>query len=215
MTVLGATLPVAEVFASALRGHPCLLLDAEGASALLPTHVWLRDADPHDEALLELCSGPTVDIGCGPGRMAEALARRGLPVLGIDLVPEAVRLSLGRGVATLVRDVFGPVPGEGRWETALLADENIGIGGDPVALLARVRDLLAPTGRVVVELARPGTGIRTRHVSLETQGGRSEPFPWTEVGLDAIGAVASAAGLRPVAEHQWGDRFCAVLEVAR
>jgi SAM-dependent methyltransferase len=215
MTLLGTTLPVAEVFASALRGHPCLLLDAEGASALLPTHVWLRDADPHDEVLAGLCSGPTLDIGCGPGRMAEALARRGLPVLGIDLVPEAVRLSLDRGVATLVRDVFGPVPGEGRWETALLADENIGIGGDPVALLARVRELLARTGRVVVELAPPGTGIRTRHVSLETRLGRSDPFPWTEVGLDAIAAVASAAGLRLVSEHRWADRYCAVLEVAR
>ena len=215
MTVLGATLPVAEVFASALRGHPCLLLDAEGASALLPTHVWLRDADPHDEALLELCSGPTVDIGCGPGRMAEALARRGLPVLGIDLVPEAVRLSIDRGVATLVRDVFGPVPGEGRWETALLADENIGIGGDPVALLARARELIAPTGRVVVELAGPGTGVRTRHVSLETHVGRSDPFPWTEVGLDAIAAVAAAAGLRVRSEHRGDARYCAVLVVPR
>jgi SAM-dependent methyltransferase len=216
MTVLDTTsLPVAEVFASALRGHPCLLVDAEGASALLPTDVWLRDADRHDEALVELCRGPTVDIGCGPGRMAEALARRGQPVLGIDLVPEAVRLSLDRGVATLLRDVFDPVPGEGRWETALLADENIGIGGDPVALLARVRELLAPTGRVVVELARPGTGIRTRHARLETRVGRSHPFPWTEVGLDAIAAVASAAGLRVWSEHRWDDRFCAVLGVAR
>lgn len=214
MTILGTTLPVAEVFASALRGHPCLLVDAGGASALLPTHVWMRDADPYDEALVELCHGPTVDIGCGPGRMAEALARRGLPVLGIDLVPEAVRLSLDRGVATLVRDVFAPVPGEGRWETALLADENIGIGGDPVALLARSRELIAPTGRVVVELAAPGTGVRTRQVSLETQVGRSEPFPWTEVGIDAVAAVAGAAGLRPVSEHHWGDRFCAVLEKA-
>lgn len=215
MTVLGDTLPVAEVFASALRGQPCLLLDAEGASALLPTQVWLREADPHDEALVDLCHGPTVDIGCGPGRMAEALARRGLPVLGIDLVPEAVRMSLDRGVATLVRDVFGPVPGEGRWETALLADENIGIGGDPVALLARVRELIAPTGRVVVELARPGTGVRTRHVRLETQVGRSEPFPWTAVGLDAIAAVAAAAGLHVASEHRWDDRYCAVLAVAR
>jgi SAM-dependent methyltransferase len=215
MTLLGSTRPVAEVFGSALRGHPCLLVDAEGASALLPTHVWLRDADPHDQALVDLCQGPTVDIGCGPGRMAEALARRGLPVLGIDLVPEAVRLSLDRGVATLLRDVFDPVPGEGRWETALLADENIGIGGDPVALLARVRGLIAPTGRVVVELARPGTGVRTRQVRLETEVGRSHAFPWTEVGLDAIAAVAAAAGLRVWSEHRWGDRFCAVLDVAR
>ena len=55
-----------------------------------------------------------------------------------------------------MRDVFGPLPGEGRWDTALLADGNIGIGGDPVALLARVRELLAPEGRVVVDLAAPG-----------------------------------------------------------
>jgi SAM-dependent methyltransferase len=214
MTVMEGALPVAKVFASALRGHPCLLLDVDGARGLLPTEAWLRDADSADEALLDLCDGPTVDIGCGPGRMAQALARRGRPVLGIDVVPEAVRLSLDRGVATLLRDVFDPVPGEGRWETALLADGNIGIGGDPVALLARVRELIAPTGRVVVELAPPGTGVHTRHVRLETEVGRSDPFPWTLVGTDAIGAVAGAARLRPVSGHVFGDRFCAVLEVA-
>jgi SAM-dependent methyltransferase len=214
MTVLDSSMPVAQVFASALRGRPCLLLDEDGARGLLPTDAWLRDADTHDEALLRLCRGATVDIGCGPGRMAQALALRGRPVLGIDVVPEAVRLSLGRGVAALLRDVFGPVPGEGRWETVLLADGNIGIGGDPVALLARVRELLAPTGRVVVEVAPPGTGVQTRHVRLETEIGRSAPFPWTLVGADAIAAVADAARLRWITGHRFGDRFCAVLEVA-
>jgi len=185
---------------------------------LLPTHLWTRQADPSDELLLGLCQGPTVDIGCGPGRMVRALAERGRLVLGIDLVPEAVRLSLGRGGATLLRDVFEPIPGEGRWATALLADGNIGIGGDPVALLSRVRELIAPDGRVVVELAAPGTGVRTRHVSLETALGRSRPFPWTEVGTDAIGVVAGASGLRSLAQHRFrdrfGDRYAAVLEVA-
>ena len=214
MTVVDAAVPVAQVFASAMRGDPCLLLDADGARGLLPTAAWLRDADPVDEALLGLCHGPTVDIGCGPGRMAQALARRGRPVLGIDIVPEAVRLSIDRGVAALLRDVFDPVPGEGRWETALLADGNIGIGGDPVALLSRVRDVIAATGRVVVEVAPPGTGVRTRHVRLETEIGRSDPFPWTLVGADAIAAVAGAAQLRLVSQHRYGERFCAVLEVA-
>lgn len=214
MTVVDTSVPVAQVFASALRGHPCLLLEADRPSGLLPTAAWLRDADPVDEALLGLCHGPTVDIGCGPGRMAHALARRGRPVLGIDVVPEAVRLSIDRGVAALLRDVFEPVPGEGRWETALLADGNIGIGGDPVALLSRVRELLAPTGRVVVEVARPGTGVRTRHVRLETEVGRSDAFPWTLVGADAIAAVADAARLRLLSQHRYDERFCAVLEVA-
>ena len=160
MTRMGTSMPVAEVFASALRGHVCLVLDENGDSGLLPSEVWLRDADHVDEALLDLCHGPTLDIGCGPGRMAGALARRGQVVLGIDVVPEAVRLSLGRGVATLLRDVFDPVPGEGRWETALLADGNIGIGGDPVALLERIRDLIAPTGRVVTWASSDGTTCR-------------------------------------------------------
>ncbi|HEY2880512.1 methyltransferase domain-containing protein [Nocardioides sp.] len=213
MTVVDAAVPVAQVFASALRGDPCLLLDADGPRGLLPTAAWLCDADPVDEALLGLCHGPTVDIGCGPGRMAQALARRGRPVLGIDIVPEAVRLSIDRGVAALLRDVFDPVPGEGRWETALLADGNIGIGGDPVALLSRVRDLIATTGRVVVEVAPPGTGVRTRHVRLETEVGRSDPFPWTLVGADAIAAVAGAAQLRLASQHRYDERFCAVLEV--
>jgi len=215
MTLVDATMPVAEVFASALRGHVCLILDEDGASGLLPAEAWLREADHVDEALLDLCHGPTLDIGCGPGRMAEALARRGQPVLGIDVVPEAVRLSLGRGAATLLRDVFDAVPGEGRWETALLADGNIGIGGDPVALLERVGGLIARTGHVVVELASPGTGVHTRHVRLETELGRSAPFPWTLVGTDAIAAVAEAAGLRLVAHVRVGARHTAVLEMAR
>jgi SAM-dependent methyltransferase len=213
MSTAGAFVSLGELFASALRGEPCLVVADDGA-ALLPTGSWVRDADRHDRAILALCAGPTVDIGCGPGRMAQALAHTGRPVLGIDIVPEAVQMSLGRGVAALLRDVFGPVPGEGRWETALLADGNIGIGGDPVALLQRVRQLVAATGRVVVELAPPGTGVRTRHVRLQSALGRSEPFPWTLVGTDAIAAVAGAAGLTVSAVHTHERRHSAVLEVA-
>jgi SAM-dependent methyltransferase len=214
MSIMDTTVPVGEVFASALRGDPCLVLDTDGARGLLPTDLWLRDADRVDEILLGLCDGPTVDIGCGPGRMAQALALRGRPVLGIDVVPEAVRLSLGRGVSALLRDVFEPVPGEGRWATALLADGNIGIGGDPVALLERVRQLIASNGRVVVELAPPGTGVVTRWMRIETEVGRSDAFPWTLVGADAIDAVAGAAGLRVRSCRGFGDRWCAVLDVA-
>ena len=34
------------------------------------------------------------------------------------------------------RDLFGALPGEGTWSHVLLADGNIGIGGDPVTLLS-------------------------------------------------------------------------------
>lgn len=203
--------PVAHVFASALRGRPCVLWEGDRATGLLPTDAWLRDADHSDEALLALCAGPTIDIGCGPGRMAQALARRGRLVLGIDVVPEAVRQSRGRGVATLLRDVFDAVPGEGRWQTALLADGNIGIGGDPAALLSRVAHLLRPGGLVVADVAPPGAGLATYRLVLECGTLRSDPFPWTVVGADAVRGVASGTGLRLDAVHETDGRWFAVL----
>jgi len=211
MTVIAPDVSVARVFGSALGGQACRVVDAEGRGWRLPIESWLQEADPVDEALLDLCHGATLDVGCGPGRMAEALARRGRVVLGIDIVPEAVRLSVGRGVVALQRDVFHPMPGEGRWETALLADGNIGIGGDPVALLERLGEVIAPTGRIVVEVSPPGTGVVTRHVRIETASYRSDVFPWTLVGADAIEAVARAVGMGVVSRRGLGARWCAVL----
>jgi SAM-dependent methyltransferase len=206
------TLPLASVYTHALQGHPCTVWEGDLAPQPLPTHDWLARAGAADLALLTHCQGPTLDVGCGPGRMTEALALAGHPVLGIDVVPEAVRQTRSRGVPALRRSVFDPVPGEGRWETALLADGNIGIGGDPVALLERARELVLPAGRVVVDVAPWGTGVVTRHVMLETSHGRSGEFPWTTVGADAIQAVADAAGLGRATEHRYGDRWWAVVE---
>ena len=205
-------LPAAAVYTHALLGHPCTVWDGDRAPTPLPTRAWLARADDGDQSLLGHCVGSTLDIGCGPGRMAEALAQRGHVALGIDVVPEAVRQTRDRGATALLRSVFDPVPGEGRWDTALLADGNIGIGGDPVALLQRVRELLAPGGRVVVDVAPWGTGVLTRHLRLETRHGRSGLFPWTQVGADALPAGAAAAGLGHVAGHQHGDRVFAVVE---
>lgn len=199
------------VYSHALRGHPCTIWDDLDEQPL-PVHTWLGGADAADLAVLAHCDGPTLDVGCGPGRMGEALAALGHAVLGVDVVPEAVRRTRGRGVPALLRSVFDPLPGEGRWATALLADGNIGIGGDPVALLQRVRGLIAPDGRVVVDLAPHGTGVRIRHVRLETAHGRSRRFPWTIVGADAVQALAHAAGLGRATVHRYGDRTWAVIE---
>jgi hypothetical protein len=115
----------------------------------------------------------------------------------------------------LVRDVFDRVPGEGRWQTALLADGNIGIGGDPRTLLVRLRELLVPDGRVVVDLAAPGAGVRTRSVRLETALLRSRPFRWAVVGVDAIGPLAVASGFTVQRVQLHGNRWFAVLGAGR
>ena len=112
--------------------------------------------EPGDASLVERCQGPTLDVGAGPGRLTVALAERGIPALGIDVTPDAVRQTRSAGALALMRDVFGRIPGAGRWRTVLLADGAIGIGGDPAALLRRISDLLAPQGRALVELQPPG-----------------------------------------------------------
>lgn len=206
------TLPLASIYTHALQGHPCTVWEGDLAPQPLPTHTWRALAGEADRAVLAHCHGPTIDIGCGPGRMTEALALAGHAVLGIDVVPEAVRQTRSRGVPALRRSVFDRVPGEGRWETALLADGNIGIGGDPVSLLERAGELVAAHGRIVVDLAPWGTGVVTRHVRLETSRGRSGRFPWTAVGADAVQAVASASGLGRATGYRLAERRWAVIE---
>jgi SAM-dependent methyltransferase len=205
----------AEVFSSALRGEPCHVVGSAGAAQQLPVAAWRRRADLSDIAVLACCTGPTLDIGCGPGRMTQHLAELGHATLGIDVVPEAVFQTRERGVAAMLRDVFEPLPGEGRWASALLADGNIGIGGDPRRLLLRVGELLKPGGRVVVDLEPPGTGFETRTLRLSTPSYTCRPFPWAVVGADAIGLISAGTGLSVGSLNQYGDRWFAVLKKAR
>jgi hypothetical protein len=98
----------------------------------------------------------------------------------------------------MLRDVFGRVPGTGRWMTVLLADGNIGIGGDPAALLRRAGELLAPDGKALVEIEPPGSPLRQEQVRLCHAGVASAWFPWAFVGADHISDVARDAGLGEV-----------------
>jgi SAM-dependent methyltransferase len=206
-------LPFAEVYAAALTGDGRAVVRGNGDDRLLLQR-WLGVADASDMALLAHCRGRTLDIGCGPGRMSAHLASLGLVVVGLDLVPAAVAQTRARGVPAVQGDVFAAVLHEGDWDTALLADGNIGIGGDPVRLLRRVRRLLAPGGRVVADLAAYGAGVRRTSLTIRTQQQHSEPFPWAVVGADAVAAVAESAGLAAVEVHEHAGRWFAVLEVA-
>lgn len=203
-----------RVFARALQGTPCHVVGLHPTPAPLPVGDWVQPADVADHAMLAHCVGATIDIGCGPGRLSAALAELGHVVLGVDVVKEAVEQTRARGVSALQRDVYRPIPGEGRWGTALLADGNVGIGGDPLKLISRARQLLDPRGRIVVELAPPGVQSTTGWASLECEGSRSRPFRWSVVGVDGISTLATEAGLSVHALDNHADRWFGVLQEA-
>jgi SAM-dependent methyltransferase len=198
-------------FDRGLLGHHCWLELANGERVELPVERWAQASDG-DQVLLDACSGPTVDIGCGPGRLTAALARRGVVALGVDSSRTAVSLTRRRGGSALHRSVFDRVPGEGRWRHALLADGNIGIGGDPAALLRRAAELIAADGDVLVELEPPGNGLRHERVRLRPGHADVAWFTWAWVGADAVAEVAARAGLGVGWTARHGHRWFARLE---
>lgn len=160
---------------------------------LLPLDVerWCAPPDEADRTLLARCCGSVLDIGCGPGRLVAGAARAGEPVLGVDVSPAAVARTKGTGAPVLCRSVFDRLPGEGRWHHALLIDGNVGIGGDPRALLARCRDLLAPAGAtLIVEVECEETDER-HEVSLDPD---APMLMWALVGAAAVCAIAEPLG---------------------
>jgi SAM-dependent methyltransferase len=186
---------IGELYARALAGQARPEIEhADGRRTPLAVDDWLHDT-PGDHSVLDRCHGPTLDVGSGPGRLTIALSERGVPALGIDITPYAVQVARSAGALALLRDVFGQVPGTGRWVTVLLADGNIGIGGDPVALLRRVAELLSPGGQAIVEVLPPGSESRKEQVRLRHADTVTDWFPWAYVGADQIAEVADSAGL--------------------
>ncbi|TDV45374.1 class I SAM-dependent methyltransferase [Actinophytocola oryzae] len=195
-------------FEPGLLGRPCWLELATGERITLPTERWRAAPDPGDELLLSSCAGPTLDIGCGPGRLTAALTERGVAALGMDVSEVAVRLTIEAGAPAVRRDVFDTRPADGGWRHALLADGNIGIGGDPVRLLTRVRQLLRRGGSALVEVDPPGIGLRSGRVRVSTDDGAGPRwFDWAWLGADAASSTARRAGLTARWVREAGGRW--------
>ncbi len=140
--------------------------------------------DVHGEAAYVAALVPpgsrVLDAGCGTGRVAIELARRGYDVAGVD--SDASMLAVARSAA----------PGLA-WSLADLASLSVSAAYDLVVAAGNVMIFLAPgTGPAVVErlaaALRPG--------GLLVSGWRTDELP-----VATYDAWALAAGLQPVARH--------------
>lgn len=119
---------------------------AKGAADTARRVAWLRRVQPEPAAVL--------DVGCGYGFFVDDLARLGYDATGIDLSTERHRWATSRHAGTflegVVDDAFArAAAGRYRVVTAFHVLEHL---RDPVAFLRRCHALLAPGGRLLIEV---------------------------------------------------------------
>jgi SAM-dependent methyltransferase len=151
------------------------------------------DTGPTVDLVASLADGrPVLELGVGTGRVACALAMRGLDVWGVDASQSMLDRLAGKPGGDSVRAVVGDMEGLELPETApefgvvfaafntlfcLPTDEAQG------ACLKRASDVLTDSGRVIVELYVPGVppaiGTRQYEIDMVTaEGAVLKVYEW-------------------------------------
>ncbi len=136
------------------------------------------------------CAGPVLDLGCGTGLLAQALADLAPgPWTGVDLSPRMLALAAARGCYAELHEADLPdfLASGNRRCSLVLAGDVLPYFGDLVPLFAAVARHLAPGGRFVC--------------SVESLPGADPPWHLGRLGryrhaASHVAAAAAAAGLQ-------------------
>jgi 2-polyprenyl-3-methyl-5-hydroxy-6-metoxy-1,4-benzoquinol methylase len=109
------------------------------------------------QAVLSVAPRRVLDVGCGEGWLARALAEQGMQVTGVDVVPELIERARQTGGADYRVMSYEEIAA-GRLQDrfdAVVANFAL-IGAESVdALIASVPRLLAPNGALVIQTLHP------------------------------------------------------------
>jgi SAM-dependent methyltransferase len=127
------------------------------ASYFTPPSRWPR----MEQEAIRLVRGRVLDLGCGPGRHALFLQKKGFDVVGVDASPTQVALARIRGVNHVYPGSVRRLPqGLGTFNTVLMMGNNLGIAGDVPRVRRFLRDLRGITrkgARLIGHSRIPGT----------------------------------------------------------
>ncbi len=118
-----------------------------------------KDWPLHERKAVGLARGRVLDVGCGAGRHALYLQKKGLDVLGIDTSPLAVRVCKLRGLKRAKVMNVTKIPGNlGPFDTLLMLGNNFGLFGNVKRagwLLRRFHGLTSDSGKIIAETVNP------------------------------------------------------------
>ncbi|MDD5658352.1 MAG: class I SAM-dependent methyltransferase, partial [Elusimicrobia bacterium] len=127
-----------------------------------------------------LAKGRVLDVGCGGGRHALHLQRKGLRVTGIDLSPLTVKICKARGL----KDARAlPIEGidklrPARYDTVLMLGNNFGLFGSfkkARTLLAKFHGITSESALIIAEILDPyrnGDPVHLRYHRINKRRGR-------------------------------------------
>ncbi|MBI4729508.1 MAG: methyltransferase domain-containing protein [Acidobacteria bacterium] len=180
-----------------------------------------------------------LDLGCGTGRHAEPLSRAGYEVVGIDQNAEALALARERAPgATFIEMDFRDLASlNATFDSAINLWHSFGYFDEKSnrALLAAVRGILRPGGRVVIDLynrlyfqrlpreesgEKGGETIHTRrswdgrrlHVEVEYGSGGSDAFEWLLYDPSEFRLLVSDLEMEESLSCAWFDETIAISE---
>ena len=165
-----------------------------------------------------------LDVGCGPGRHAYALAGRGVPVVGLDVSPRFVELAASSappGATFVCADALAPPFRPGSFDVAIsLCQGAFGLlgGGRDLDVLRAMATSVVPGGRIALSAFSSyfqvrfledtdrfdaSAGVNHERTTIrDEQGAEADVDLWTTCFTPReLRLMAAAAGLD--VQHVW------------